>query len=144
VVYPFDAGLFLGVGVRFQWENVEKRVIRYVAEGDDWNWKDYHKMARISSFAMHNLGHKVDVIFDLTQSVRLPGGAIAHLRSLGKTEGAPLTGRVIIIGLDASIEERLLAGGSTRVLEFRDQKICFADNEEQAQSILGTFQTAAQ
>jgi hypothetical protein len=131
------------MGVRFQWESAEKRVIRYVAEGDDWNWKDYHKIARISSFAMHNLGHKVDVIFDLTQSTRLPGGAIAHLRSLGKSEGAPLSGRVIIVGLDASIEQRLLAGSAIRSLEFGDQKLCFADNEEQAQSILGTFQTAA-
>lgn len=126
------------MGMRFEWDDDEKTVIRYVAEGT-WNWTDFHRSVRVSLFALHKLGHPVDTILDLTHSAKTPGGAIAHIRSVGKPQQEHISGRAIVIGLDAETETKLLAGQPERMLRFGEQTIHFVDDEQQAQAILLTW-----
>lgn len=123
------------MGMRFEWDDEEKTVIRYVAEGD-WNWTDFHRSVRVALFALHNLGHPVDTILDLSQSTKTPGGAIAHIRSVGKPQNEYISGRAIVIGLDSQTETNLLAGQPDRALSFGEQTIHFVDDEQQAQALL--------
>lgn len=122
------------MGISFKWDN---GVLRYVAE-DQWNWNDYHKAVRIASFSLNNVDHQVDVILDLSQSIKIPSGAVAHLRTLGKKDHPKLTGRGIIINLDHDTR-RKLAGNDEDNFQIGEQTIYFVDNEAQAQILLSEF-----
>lgn len=122
------------MGISFKWDN---GVLRYVAEGQ-WNWNDYHKAVRIAFFSLNNVDHPVDVILDLSQSIKTPSGAVAHLRTVGKPDHPKLTGRGIIINLDRDTR-RKLAGNDENKFEMGDQIIYFVDDEAQAQALLAEF-----
>lgn len=124
--------------VRYVWGDPEqKTVLRYLVEGQ-WNWNDYHKAVRMSLFALHGLDHDVDVVIDMTGTEKLPAGAATHIRSFGKRDNPCLTGRAIVIGMDAGFVQRLLGetSESERVLQSGDQYIYFVDDEEAAQTLL--------
>jgi hypothetical protein len=127
------------MAVNFKWDNEEKTVVRYVAEGD-WNWKDYHHAVRVASFAMHRIEHDVDVILDLTRTDKTPSGAVAHLRSVGKPQSPCMTGRAVVIGLDPATETKILAGRDERVLPLPTQTLYFVDTEAEAQTLLQRWQ----
>lgn len=94
--------------IRFEWYDVAKRAMRYIAEGD-WNWKDYHQAVRAAAFSLTAVNHPVDSVIDLRASERpsLPAGASAHVRSFGRKNQACLTGRAVVIGLPAGEADRL-------------------------------------
>ena len=130
------------MGVHFSWDDEEKNtVIRYTAE-DDWNWNHYHKAVQMSLFALHRIGHDVDVIVDLSGTDKIPVGAMAHVRSFGKRQNPHLTGRAIVIGLDRDTELSLRGGDdSERVLHVGEQTIYFVDDEAAAQALLTQLRT---
>jgi len=118
------------MGVQFKWDNEAKTILRYVAEGS-WNWLDYHRAVRISLFSLYSAKAPVDVIFDLRGGNRLPGGAIAHLRTVGKKQHNTLSGRAVIIGLDDKTLRQIVPDGG-KLLILGDQKLHFADSDEEA------------
>ena len=127
------------MGITYAWEDENRKtVLRYTAEGD-WNWNDYHKAVRMSLFMLHNLGHDVDVIIDLSGTGKIPAGAVAHVRSFGKRLNLHMTGNAVVIGMDATVEKSLLAGRDERVLRVGEQAIYFVDDNESAQAIIDTL-----
>jgi len=128
------------MGFEYSWDDDEAQtVLRYTAVGDDWNWNDYHKTVRTALFALHRIGHAVDVVVDLSDTDHLPGGAVAHVRSFGKRQNPNLTGRAVVIGLDRDIERTLTGGSDERVLRFGEQILYFVDDEASAQKVLAAL-----
>lgn len=126
------------MGVEFSWDDDDKTVIRYTAT-ESWNWTDFHRTVRVSLFALHNLNHQIDTIFDLSQSPKTAGGAVAHIRSVGKKQHPSISGRAIVIGLEHDIVQKLTIGGANQVI-LGDQTLYFVDDEAAAQAILREFQ----
>jgi len=117
----------------FQWENPERTVIRYSAQGR-WDWNEFHKNIRRSTLWFDEVSHPVDAIIDLRGGARMPAGAVAHLRSVGKPHHANSTGRVLILGVDPEIQKHL--GAVDGVYRDGAREIYFCDTDEQAQAIL--------
>jgi hypothetical protein len=120
--------------VQFKWDNETKTILRYVAQGD-WNWLDYHRAVRISLFSLYSAKAPVDVIFDLRGGSRLPGGAVAHLRTVGKKQHDTLSGRAVIIGLDETTLRQIVPDGG-RLLTLGNQQLHFADSDDEAYALL--------
>jgi hypothetical protein len=125
----------ISMGITFRWDDEARTLLRFSAEGE-WNWKDYHHMARVASFNMFNAGGAVDVIFDLRGGVKLPSGAVAHLRTVGKRLNERMTGRAAIIGLDAETTRQIAPDG-TGSLTLGDQTLYFVDDDAAAYAALG-------
>lgn len=123
------------MGCEFRWYNDDKRIMCYIITGD-WNWTDFHRTVRVSLFSIFGIEHQVDTLVDLRGTSKTPGGAVAHIRTIGKKQHPKLSGRAVIIGLDAETEAKVLAGNTERVLSFREQTIYFADNEAEALQLL--------
>ena len=130
------------MGFTYTWDDPDNLSVMRFTATDPWTWNDYHKAVRMALFTLHNHPQPVDLIIDLSPATRLPGGALAHVRSFGKRLNPSMTGRVIVIGLDAEIEARLRAGRDERVLQMQDRTIYFADDEAAAQAILSQLRDA--
>ncbi len=123
--------------VEFQWEDEDKTAIRYVLSGADWNWRDYHRTVQRSMFELVNIDHVVHVVADFQAVVKLPGGAIAHLRTIGKQQPqGKFSGKAIVIGLEESWRHKLLASPDADRLELPNQVIYFVATNEAAGKIL--------
>lgn len=121
---------------KLAWDNDEKTVLRYVAEGV-WNWNDLHKHARLATFALDNAPQPVETILDLSRSARTPSGAVGHLRSLGKRDHPKRQPRLLVIGLDHATQEAL--GAVDGVYRAAGQMLRFVDNEAEAQKVLAEW-----
>ena len=119
--------------VDFVWEDDDKTVIRYRALGQ-WNWNDFHKTVRISTFQLERLDHAIETLFDLTGSSRLPAGAVGHLRTLGKADHERRRPRAIVIGADAALQRQV--GAVDGVYAAEDQLLHFVPTEAAAQELL--------
>ena len=117
----------------FRWDNDDKTIMRYVAEGS-WNWNEFHKNMRRSTLWFDQVSHPVDVIVDLRGGTRLPAGAIGHLRSIGTKTHANSTGRAVILGVDAEIQRRL--GAVNGVYDDRERHLRFVVTDEEAYEII--------
>jgi len=117
----------------FRWDNDQQTVLRYLASGD-WNWNDLHKHMRGSTLWLDHLDHNVETIIDLRGGSKLPGGAVAHLRSLGKQMHARSRARTIILGVDPAVQQQL--GAVDGVYRTSSQLIHFAGSDDEAQAIL--------
>ena len=127
--------------IKLAWDDDAKTVIRYRAEGI-WNWNELHKNAKLATFALGNVPHPVETIFDLSRSIRLPAGAIGHLRSLGKRDHPNRQPRIIIIGVDASVQQQL--GAQDGVYRAADQLVRFVGDEAEAQHVLSEWRSEGQ
>ena len=123
---------------KFKWDNPEKTVMRYSAEGH-WNWNDYHKVTRASTFSMHQLSHTVDAFIDLRGGLNMPAGARAHIRTLVNRHVPQQSGRVVILGMPREIEAQV--GAAERTLQINEGVIRFVDTEEQAYTVLNMWRT---
>jgi hypothetical protein len=121
--------------IRFEWLSKEKKVMRYVVEGD-WNWFEYHRVVRISTFQMMNHPHFVHSLIDMRGSTRpkLPAGIAAHARTFGKKGTEALSGFAIVIGLPEETVSEITDYDGT--LETADGRVYFAKTDEQVQEFL--------
>lgn len=122
------------MGVSYTWDDDAKTTLRYTAT-DPWNWNDYHKAVRMAAFSLHGLEHPVDVIFDLSATATLPGGALAHLRTVGRRSHDALSGRVVIVNLPPDVRDQL-AGAGQRDLQLDDRTLYFVDDNAEATTLL--------
>jgi len=128
------------MGFSAAWDDKDTQtVMRFRAEGV-WNWNDYHKAVRMAMFTLHKHDKPVDVIVDLSGTDHLPGGALAHVRSFGKRLNPNMTGRAVVIDLDADTERALLAGNDARLLRHGEQTIYFVDSDAEARALLNVLQ----
>lgn len=125
------------VPVDFVWEDPDRTVIRYRALGV-WNWNDFHKVIRISTFQLDRLDHDVDTLFDLTASSRLPAGAVGHLRTLGKADHPRRRPRAIVIGADETLQRQV--GAVEGVYAAEDQMLHFVPTDAAARELLLLWQ----
>ncbi|HLV34584.1 MAG TPA: hypothetical protein VKY59_05715 [Spirillospora sp.] len=123
--------------VEFAWDNDEKTVVRVVATMP-WNWNDFHKAMRRASFLLDTVQHDVDLLIDLRQSVKLPAGALGHIRSLGAAIHPNNPDRAAILGLDKSIAGPL--GGDEGSYSDGTRLLRFVDTDEEARAILEQWQ----
>lgn len=124
---------------RFQWDNDEQTVMRLIAEGD-WNWRDYHHVARASMFSMLHVQHTVHVLIDLRNSTRtkMPGGIKAHAATFGKPLSKSGSGYAVVLGMPEDPAKLLpLAKDGTFVTP--TGRVYFARSEEEAQEILASL-----
>ncbi len=127
------------MGIRFEWYNPEKTIMRYIAE-PEWNWHDYHRVVRVSVYQMMSLPEKsVHSLIDLRLSIngRFPLGAMAHSRTFGKRYMPALSGNAIVLGMPLHILQTLPQ--TNRVLEGQDGRVYFVDNEEDIAPLLDTW-----
>jgi hypothetical protein len=123
------------VGFEFRWDDDEKTIMRYSADGD-WNWKDYHMCVRMSLFTLHRHETPVDTIIDFRGSTRptFPSGAQAHVRTFTKKHHPALTGRVVVIGCPPEVAAAL--GLIDSELRTPDGLIRCVNSDEDAQQVI--------
>lgn len=127
------------MGIRFEWYNPEKTVMRYVFEGD-WNWLDYHRVARVSVFQMMSLPERsVHSLLDMRAVGvgRFPFGVMAHARTFGKRHMPALSGHAVVLAMPLHIVQTLPLSG--RVLRGQDGDVHFIDDESQLLPILQSW-----
>ena len=120
-----------------QWDNDEKTVLRFAA-GERWDWNEFHKRMRLSQFMLDRVDHPVEAIIDLSQSVKMPAGAVGHLRSLGKQDHPNRTPRIVIIGVDPTLRQQL--GSADGVYRTPTQLIRFVSSDTDARRIIAEWQ----
>ena len=123
--------------VDYVWEDDDKTVIRYRVQGL-WNWNDFHKTVRISTFQLDRLTHDVDTLLDLTGSAKLPAGAVGHLRTLGKADHARRRPRAIVIGAAAAQPQQV--GAVDGVYQAENQLLHFVPTDAAARELLLLWQ----
>lgn len=121
------------MGVDFRWDDDAQTVMRVLAEGT-WNWNDFHKTMRRATFWFDATKHPVEMVIDLRGSTKLPAGALAHIRSLGKRIHPRGRDRVVIIGLDEAVAQPL--GGADGIYRDSEREIRFVSSDADAQAIL--------
>jgi hypothetical protein len=117
----------------FVWEDEAKTVVRYVAEGR-WNWNDYHKIVRISTFSFESLDHKVEAVVDLRGGDGMPAGAVGHVRMMGKPSHRNRTARAIVLGVPPEVQRAL--GAVDGVAGTPEQQIVFVEDDDAVRSVL--------
>lgn len=119
--------------ITIAWDNDDKAVLRLTATGR-WNWNDFHKNMRVATFWLDTVDHPVEIVVDLSQSDKLPAGALGHIRSLGTQIHPNGRARLLIIGLDESVTGPL--GGKHNTYQDSTRLIRFVDTEDEAQAVL--------
>jgi hypothetical protein len=125
----------------FRWDNDEKTIMRYVAEGA-WNWNDFHKHLRRSTLCLDEVDHPVETIIDLRSGNKLPAGAVGHLRSTGAKTHANHTGRAVILGVDAETQRRL--GAVDGVYQDSERLLRFVETDEAAYRVIAEWRAQCQ
>lgn len=120
----------------YGWHNEEKTVVRYAAL-DNWNWKDYHSVVRVSLYTVQSQPNEVHTLIDLTTGHRdrFPNGLAAHARTFGKKLAPNLSGYAVVVGVPSSALQQLGVEQS-RVLQTADGETHFVDTVEAAQAVL--------
>jgi len=123
----------------YKWKDDTRRAMLYIVEGD-WNWKDYHHVVRVSTFAMTGVEHSVDSVIDLRGSTRpsLPAGLLGHVRSFGAKKHPALSGRALVIGMPPEGIETLQVRDD-HTLPTKDGYVKFVDNEDDMTAVLQTW-----
>ncbi|MBC7812684.1 MAG: hypothetical protein H7175_16125 [Burkholderiales bacterium] len=65
------------MAIDIAWDNEAQTVIR-VDFVSKWDWNDYHEMVKFAAQMMNEVGHTVDLIYNLQQSAPISAGAITH------------------------------------------------------------------
>lgn len=124
---------------RYEWFDAARTVMRFVAM-QDWNWKDYHAVARVSSFALTNHPGPIHLLIDFREQTRsgMPSGTAAHMSTFGKRIVPALSGKVVVLGMTAQ-ERAALPLNDAGQLETKDGVVCFAESDEEAVRIIQQF-----
>ncbi len=120
----------------FHWTDDSKTVLHFVAD-PIWNWNDLHKNLRRSALRIDEVNHAVEVIIDLTNSVRMPSGAIAHLRSLVRPLHKNTPARKIVIGVPAALQTDI--GAIDHVYTAPTGHVYFTESLETALALIHSF-----
>lgn len=129
------------MGIRVEWDNKDKTVIRYSLEGQ-WTWDDLLDAVATSNAMLDEAGHKIHFIHDASTSKGIPNGALSQLkRFIGKEH--PNTGRSVIVGAqgNAIMLARGLLGMVDRVYK-KDWAFMFANTLEEARAMLGQHEAS--
>src|SRR5689334_16940942 len=70
--------------IKVQWDNEDKRVMRYTFEGR-WTWDEYHAAIAEAFQLVKDLPYMVNILLDFTNSNLIPSNALSHFTSSMKT-----------------------------------------------------------
>ncbi|TVR24516.1 MAG: hypothetical protein EA396_00895 [Anaerolineaceae bacterium] len=130
--------------VTFEWANEEQTLMRYVASGDDWNWKSFYHAVHKSLFKLVNVDHAVHTWADFRPAERMPRGASAHLRSIGKQrEHTNLSGKCILTGVPDDLRVQVTGHPDIYTVTTATQAVHFAQDDEEAFDICRRWDDAA-
>lgn len=118
--------------VKFVWDANLENVVRYTFDGA-WNWKEFHRVVRVSIFSFYKATALVDLIVDF-RGTTLPAGAVGHIRTIGKKQNEYMSGRAVVIGLDAATVHNI--GAVDGIFRTGEQIIAFVDDDDQAYQII--------
>jgi len=120
------------MGIHFTWDTQLEDVARYTAH-DPWDWKEFHRVVRVSTFSFYKAKRLVDSIVDF-RGTTLPAGAVGHIRSIGRKQNEFMSGRAVVIGLDAATVQQI--GAVDGIFRTGEQSIAFADDNDEAYQIM--------
>lgn len=65
------------MGVSAQWDDPTQKTIRFQFDGA-WSWLALRRKLRVGFALMRGVGHRVDMIFDLTQAHSFPNNPVVN------------------------------------------------------------------
>ncbi len=123
--------------VQFKWGDETKTVMSYTATGADWNWADFHRTVHLSLFQLVNVDHPVHTLADFRPTTRFPGGAVAHLRSIGKKrEHTHFSGKVALVGVPDEVRVKITGDSARFAVQFTEHEVYFVADEAEAMAVL--------
>ena len=125
------------MAIDITWDNEAQTIIR-VDFVSKWSWDDYHEMVKTITHMMNDVGHSVDIIYNLQQSAPLSAGAISH----GAATLRLLDGRfgVLMIVSSAGYVKALLSTFRTVYKKWSDC-VLGAESVEDAREIIARYAT---
>ena len=124
------------MGIIVNWDDKNQRVIRYQLEGD-WDWADFDDAVLEAIQFSEHLSHRIDVIFDLTESNDIPDGVVLYFKKLLKT--VPNNRRhFVVIGTNPQIS--VIVTMFNRVFKSISGRISHTDTLERARSYIAYLQ----
>jgi len=90
------------MGVKVQWDNTEKTIVRYIYEGR-WTWDEFYAVQDELARMLETVNYKVDIIADMRASAGSPSGSLAHARRV-LTSRHPQTGITVLMGANRFVK----------------------------------------
>jgi hypothetical protein len=85
-----------------EWFNPEHTAVIVTAK-PPWTWDEFYELQQRHQETLNSLGHKVDVVIDLTHSGKLPPNAFTHLRTM-RLRSHPNRGMIIMVGFNPYLQ----------------------------------------
>lgn len=124
------------MGIIVNWDDKNQRVIRYQLNGD-WDWTDFDNAVLDALQFSEHLSHRIDVIFDLSESNDIPDGVVLYFKQLIKT--VPQNRRhFVVVGTNPQIS--VIVKMFNRVFKSLSGRISHADMLERARSYVAYLQ----
>lgn len=82
--------------ITIDWYDVEKTILRYEFTGQ-WSWEELHQAMDEVQEQMASVSTRVDVIIDVSQSKRIPAGALSQMRG-GTLKASENWGMGVFVG----------------------------------------------
>jgi hypothetical protein len=83
------------MAVQVCWDDDQKTIVRYDFDAR-WTWDDFYEAYYQAIDMQASVTHRVDAIFDMQQTRRLPDNALLHLRNLSEKQPANMGYTVIV------------------------------------------------
>lgn len=132
------------MGIRVEWDNDEKTVIRYVYE-ERWTWEDFHYARSQVREWLDTVDHRVDVIVDVRNSRLVPNGVLAQGRMFASN--APIAhrneGHTIVVGANSLMRSMFEMFGKVYSRLSDELELEFASSLEEAREKLRRYQESA-
>ena len=88
------------MGYDVRWGNEEKTIVLGELIGD-WTWDDFYQLTKTQIALMDTVDHRVHlIIFDQNERIKMPPGALSHLKRLINM-AHPNEDRVVIVNIPA-------------------------------------------
>ena len=126
------------MGIKVQWDNEEKTVLRWVFE-EQWNKQDYYDVNDDLHKTLDTVSHKVNVILDMRKSRDLPKGFISTLRSEQFKQPHSNLGTMVSIGQNNFI--RIFVNTFLRLYPTSATQFYMAESDEQAYAMFDKYKT---
>ena len=120
------------MAVTVEWFNAEQTIIRYEFVGR-WSWEELHDAIEQVQTMIGGVGHRVDIVIDLTQNRGIPSGALAQMRG-GTMRANDNWGMGVFIGTGTFI--KALLHTFTRVYPKMGERYATADTLEDAHRLI--------
>jgi hypothetical protein len=125
------------MSVSVAWDNSEKTVIRYTAEGK-WTWDEFYLARDAARAWMDSVSHsKINFIIDVRSTSIFPSNALSHFGRM-PSHTHPKSGMIVMVGVHRFAQ--VLVDMMTHLNSAAMNKFCMVSTMEQAREILAARQ----